>query len=152
MVTWLPACVVASECCKFTLSPLNFIGERIIRPLRSFGNKITVRFTALVTRIAIGLRYVWILLWGTVAIICCVVVFHYPGLQLPDCIDFQLFDNMHPFEQYDLKYSQRFWFERYEMVRIFFTCISFCNYVIHVCIRCHEHCLNLDTCDTCVYM
>ncbi|XP_019696069.1 protein dispatched isoform X2 [Harpegnathos saltator] len=116
MITWLPACVVVSERYKFTLSSRNFISERIIRPLRSFRDKVTVGLTALLIKMVIGLRCIWILSLGTAAIACCIVVFRYPGLQLPDYIDFQLFDNTHPFEQYDLMYSQRFWFERYEMV------------------------------------
>ncbi|XP_014475788.1 PREDICTED: protein dispatched isoform X1 [Dinoponera quadriceps] len=116
MITWLPACVIVSERCKCTLSLPKFISERIIRPLRSFGDKVAAGFTAFLTKIVIGLRCIWILSLGTMTIACCIIVFHYPGLQLPDYIDFQLFDNTHPFEQYDLIFSQRFWFERYEMV------------------------------------
>ncbi|XP_029177089.1 protein dispatched-like [Nylanderia fulva] len=117
MITWLPACVVVSEHCKFaTLSPLNFITRKIIRPLQSLGDKVTKGFTAFLTGIVISLRWLLLLSLGTIAIICCIIVFHHPGLQVPDYIDFQLFHNTHPFERYDLKYSQKFWFERYEMI------------------------------------
>ncbi|XP_072754986.1 protein dispatched isoform X2 [Anoplolepis gracilipes] len=117
MITWLPACVVVAEHCKLaTLSPVNFITRKIIRPLRSLGDKVTIRFTSFLTGIVIRLRWLWLLSLGTMAIACCIIVFHHPGLQLPDYIDLQLFHNTHPFERYDLIYSQRFWFERYEMI------------------------------------
>ncbi|GAB1869493.1 Protein dispatched-like protein 1 [Camponotus japonicus] len=117
MITWLPACVIVSEHCKLTtLSPVNFITRKIIRPLRSLGNKVTVGFTVFLTGIVIRLRFLWLLTLGTMAIACCIIVFHRPGLELPDYIDFQLFHNTHPFERYDLIYSQRFWFERHEMI------------------------------------
>lgn len=117
MITWLPACVVVSERCKFALSSLNFVSERIIRPLRSVGERATAGLGAFLIEIVLGLRHLWILSLGPVAIACCVIVFRNPGLQLPDCVDLQLFDYAHPFEQYDLVYSERFWFERYEKVR-----------------------------------
>ncbi|XP_018362841.1 PREDICTED: protein dispatched isoform X1 [Trachymyrmex cornetzi] len=117
MITWLPACVIVSEHCKLsTLSPVNFITRRIIRPLRSLGDKVTVGFTTFLTGLVLRLRWFWLLSLAFMASACCSVVFHYPGLQLPDYMDFQLFHDTHPFEQYDLVYSRRFWFERYEMV------------------------------------
>ncbi|XP_011863762.1 PREDICTED: protein dispatched-like [Vollenhovia emeryi] len=119
MTTWLPACVVVSEHCKLSaLSPVNFITRRIIRPLRSLGDKVTIGFTTCLTGLVIRLRWFWLLSLGIMSIACCSVVFHYPGLQLPDYkdyMDFQLFHRTHPFEQYDLLYTQRFWFERFEM-------------------------------------
>lgn len=119
MITWLPACVIVSEHCKLsTLSPVNFI-TRKIRPLRSLGDKITVAFTTFLTELVLRLRWFWVLSLGIMAIACCSVVFHYPGLQLTDNMDFQLFHDKHPFEQYDLVYSRRFEFERSEMVPIF---------------------------------
>lgn len=121
MVTWLPACIVVSEYCKLTtLSPVNFITRKIIRPLRSFEDRMTTGFSTILTEIVIRLRWFWLLSLGAIATACCVVVFRYPGLQLPNYIDFQLFDNTHPFERYDLVYSRKFWFERYEMVFICF--------------------------------
>ena len=117
MVTWLPACVIVSEHCQF-YSPVNFITRKIIRPLRSLGDKVTVAFTAFLTGIVIRLRWLWLFSLGTMAIACCIIVFHNPGLQLPD-MDFQLFHNQHLFERYDLIYTRRFWFERYEMVGLY---------------------------------
>ncbi|XP_012280511.1 protein dispatched [Orussus abietinus] len=115
MITWLPASVVVSEHCRLTaLSPANFIARKIIRPFRIFTDKITVGFGKFLVRLAINLRWLWLLGLGTIAIAACTVVFRYPGLQLPDSPDFQLFDSSHPFEQYDLVYARRFWFEKLE--------------------------------------
>ena len=113
MITWLPACVVVSERFKLGfLSPANFITRKIIRPLRLFGDKITIGFNTILARIVINFRWCWLLSLGIIAILCCIIVFHYPGLQLPDTADFQLFDSSHPFEKYDLVYSRKFWFEK----------------------------------------
>lgn len=131
MTTWIPACVVVAEHCKLTtLSPVNFITRKIIRPLRALGDKVTVGFTTSLTKLVLHLRWFWLVSLGITAVACCGVVFYYPGLQLPDYMDFQLFHDTHPFEQYDLVYSRRFWFERYEMVPIshlFYRCICITN-------------------------
>lgn len=119
MITWLPACVVVSEHCRITtLSPASFITRKIIRPVRIFADKIALTFSIFLTKIAIGLRWFWLASLGALATAGCIVVFHSPGLQLPDTPDFQLFETSHPFEQYDLIYSQQFWFEKQEMVII----------------------------------
>ncbi|OAD58699.1 Protein dispatched like protein 1, partial [Eufriesea mexicana] len=117
MITWLPACVVVSERFKLgVLSPANFITRKIIRPLRLFGDKVALTFNTFLTRIVINFRWCWLLSLGIIAIICCIIVFQYPGLQLPDTADFQLFDSSHPFEKYDLVYSRKFWFEKHETI------------------------------------
>ncbi|KAG7206137.1 hypothetical protein KM043_003529 [Ampulex compressa] len=117
MITWLPACVVVSEHCRLTaLSPANFLTRKIIRPLRLFADKVAIGFSTFLTRMVIRLRWFWLVCLGAVAIACCIVVFQYPGLQLPDTVDFQLFDSSHPFEQYDLFYARQFRFERHEMI------------------------------------
>jgi len=126
MITWIPACMIVSEHCKLSvLSPVNFITRKIIRPVRSLGDKVTIRFTTFLTELVLLLRWFWLPGLGIMAIACCSVVFYYPGLQLPDYMDFQLFYDIHPFEQYDLVYSQKFWFEQNEMVSIFHLFISY---------------------------
>lgn len=116
MVTWLPASVVVSEHCHITLlSPANFMVRKIYRPLRIFVGKIANDFGKLLSRIAIELRWIWLFILGTTALGAGLVVFRYPGLQLPDSPDFQLFDSSHMFEKYDLVFSQRFWFEKIGM-------------------------------------
>ncbi|XP_012258366.2 protein dispatched [Athalia rosae] len=116
MVTWLPASVVISEHCHFTiLSPANFMVRKIYRPLRIFIGKIANDFGKVLSRIAIELRWVWLVILGSTAVAASFIVFRYPGLQLPDSPEFQLFDSSHLFEKYDLVFSQRFWFEKVEM-------------------------------------
>ncbi|XP_026674995.1 protein dispatched [Ceratina calcarata] len=115
MITWLPACVVISEQIKLRfLSPANFITRKVIRPLRLLGDKVAVGFNSLLTRTVLDFRWCWLSSLGITAMTCCIVVFQYPGLQLPDSADFQLFEISHPFEKYDLVYSRKFWFERHE--------------------------------------
>ncbi|XP_076237082.1 protein dispatched [Calliopsis andreniformis] len=117
MVTWLPACVVVSERLRTNLlSPANFLTRKIIRPLRLFGDKIAIGFNTSLTKTVIQFRWCWLLSLGAIAIICCIIVFQYPGLQLPDTAEFQLFESSHSFEKYDLIYSRNFWFEKREMV------------------------------------
>ncbi|XP_076619865.1 protein dispatched isoform X1 [Colletes latitarsis] len=117
MVTWLPACVVLSE--QFNLNvlpPANYIVRKIIRPLRLFEHKLSLGFNTFLTKIVINFRWCWLFSLGSMAAICCIIVFQYPGLQLPDTADFQLFDSSHTFERYDLIYSRKFWFEKHETI------------------------------------
>lgn len=46
-----------------------------------------------------------------------IVVFYKPKLQLPDSPDFKLFVGSHPFEVYDTKFKNNFWFEKAYTVR-----------------------------------
>lgn len=117
MVTWLPASVVVSEHCRFViLSPANFMVRKIIRPLKITMGKVSVGFSNTLTKIVIGLRWLWLPILGAAALAGGMVVFNYPGLRLPDSPNFQLFDSSHQFERYDLLYKRKFWFEKLEMV------------------------------------
>ncbi|KAH9634250.1 hypothetical protein HF086_012712 [Spodoptera exigua] len=55
----------------------------------------------------------FVIVLGAIGIGSVVIVFYYPGLQLPDLNQFQLFQTSHPFEQYDMVYSSKFLFERF---------------------------------------
>lgn len=64
MITWLPACVVVSERFKLgILSPANFITRKIVRPLRLFGDKITIGFNSFLIKIVINFRCVGYSVW-----------------------------------------------------------------------------------------
>lgn len=116
MVTWLPACVVIAEKWHLSfLTPAHFIVRKIIRPLKLFMNRISNRYSHCLAQFSVGLRWFWFMVLGAVAIAGISIIFHYPGLQLPDSPNFQLFDSSHPFEQYELIYAKRFWFEKLEM-------------------------------------
>lgn len=93
--------------------------RKIIRPLRLFSEKVVTKLNDFLANLVIRLRWFWLVILSAIAIGGCVVVFRYPGLRVPDSQSFQLFDESHLFETYDLVYSKKFWFERKEMVRIF---------------------------------
>ncbi|XP_014204932.1 protein dispatched [Copidosoma floridanum] len=115
MVTWLPASVIVAE--RFGanfMSSENFVAQKIIRPLWSLVDKAEHLFTNCLIKTVLSLKWFWFSFLLSVAIGSCLIVFHYPGLRLPDTPDFQLFTSSHPFEQYDLFYVKRFHFEKTE--------------------------------------
>lgn len=59
-------------------------------------------------------RYVVIVVFLLTAIVSGFVVFHRPGLRLPEAQDFQVFTADHIFEAYDLRYQNEFWSNRYD--------------------------------------
>lgn len=63
------------------------------------------------------LRWLWLILFAGVAIGSAVIVLYSPKLRLPDSKNFHLFESKHPFEQYVIKYRDKFWYERLEKVR-----------------------------------
>ncbi|KAJ8665715.1 hypothetical protein QAD02_007377 [Eretmocerus hayati] len=116
MITWFPACVVAAE--KFGRSEVcsrAFILQRISVFLRRQVDKTIQWFTKALIKTAVSMSWMWSSLLLAIGIGSCLVVFYYPGIQLPDSPNFQLFDISHPFEQYDMVYKIRFGFERQEM-------------------------------------
>lgn len=116
MVTWLPASVVIAENCRLSfLTPAHFVVRKIIRPLRLFVDRVSNGYSHCLAQFSVSLRWLWFMSLGGIAIAGISVIFRYPGLQLPDSPNFQLFDSSHPFEQYELIYAKRFWFERLEM-------------------------------------
>lgn len=60
----------------------------------------------------ISITYCLIFFAGIVGIGCGVVVLYKPGLQLPENSHFQLFVSNHPFEIYNSKLKNEFWFEK----------------------------------------
>lgn len=110
MFTWFPACVVIAEhsCWNsyFLLKWAKFRNfrvalERFWKTMESFLIYVTLKF-----------RYFWIVFLSILSIVGLIIVVKYPGMQLPESLDFQLFHSSHPFEQYDLTYKQKFWYER----------------------------------------
>lgn len=61
-------------------------------------------------------KWLWLFLFSTLAIASALVVFYYPKLRLPDSRNFRLFQSSNLFEQYDIKYKDKFWFERLRKV------------------------------------
>uniref|UniRef100_A0A2H1WI69 SFRICE_029757 n=1 Tax=Spodoptera frugiperda TaxID=7108 RepID=A0A2H1WI69_SPOFR len=118
------------------LQSSNLSYETLVIPAMDFGLKnalfdlwtmkhsiTTMAVTTLTTAVAFLASYVSYIpaincfsvfaVMGAIGIGSLVVVFYYPGLQLPDLKQFQLFQTSHPFEQYDMVYSSKFLFERF---------------------------------------
>lgn len=74
----------------------------------------------------IRLRWVWLFVFSSLAIGSAVIILYYPKLRLPDSKNFHLFESKHLFEQYDIKYKDKLWFERLEKVCIGFQELVFC--------------------------
>ncbi|KAK4871478.1 hypothetical protein RN001_015602 [Aquatica leii] len=125
MMTWLPACIVIEEnfytkcssiknwCSPFILSYRKF-WERFLKfktflPLKLWNDR-----EEIVVGGVMRFRYCWFVVLTLISIGSAVVVLYYPKLQLPNSPEFQLLDSSHPFEQYDLIYKNRFWFQRSE--------------------------------------
>ncbi|RZF40076.1 hypothetical protein LSTR_LSTR002479 [Laodelphax striatellus] len=109
MVTWLPACVVIAErVCWPALVTL----PAFMQSTYAAWNNLSLTLNSLLVSSVLRLRYVWIVFCGSVAVGSVIIVFYWPKLKLPDSADFQLFTSNHPFEQYDMVYRKKFWFER----------------------------------------
>ncbi|XP_049846062.1 protein dispatched [Schistocerca gregaria] len=115
MVTWLPASVVVSEywCCRSRF-PFRWLRSENVC---SCGGRF-LSFDKLVVTVVLKFKYMWLTMLGILALISVVIVFWWPRFSLPDTRDFQLFDSSHPFEQYELYYSEKFLFERINKVGI----------------------------------
>lgn len=109
MITWLPASVSFIE--RTTIwSPTcwKLFTSHLFNAINSIGNA----FESLIIAAIENCPHIWILLLGSVGVVSGFIVFYWPRLQLPDSPDFKLFESTHPFEVYDTRYRQQFWFEK----------------------------------------
>ena len=125
MVTWIPATIVihekwCSECCtcyspdfyakqKGCLYHLSTIPNRAYFYISDLSR---VFFDQILPCVVIKLRYLWIPLFGLLGAGGIIVVFYYPRLKLPWSNEFQVFAHDHPFEVYDFRMKELFWFEK----------------------------------------
>lgn len=117
MMTWLPASVSLAErlpcsllCAKFCYTRLH----KSLKAMRAFGE----RLEKVILRLIMCVPWLWIGLFGGVGLLSAVIVFYWPGLQLPNSPDFKLFVSSHPFEVYESQYKNKFWFEKSFMVSV----------------------------------
>lgn len=111
MMTWLPATVSMAERLPCSILCTKVFYNRLhksFKALREFGE----RLESVLIRLVMCVPWLWIGLFGTVGVLSAVVVFYWPGLQLPESPDFKLFVSTHPFEVYESQYKSRFWFEK----------------------------------------
>lgn len=114
MLTWLPACVVISERWGWTsfLSVQCKSCDTRLRSCKHMLDRFWVCMEKFLLVITLKYKYFWFVSLTLTAAVALIIVLKYPGLQLPESADFQLFQSKHPFEQYDMVYKQKFWFER----------------------------------------
>ncbi|XP_038057504.1 protein dispatched homolog 1-like [Patiria miniata] len=62
----------------------------------------------LIPYLVLKLRFIWIILFLLLMTGAAIVVFFYPGFQVPSSSNFQFFVDSHYFEQYDLVYGDQF--------------------------------------------
>ncbi|KAF6205920.1 hypothetical protein GE061_020096 [Apolygus lucorum] len=104
LILWAPASLVISE----KLPSIRLIPASIMAAVTSTSQSVRNTLFTLVMRF----RYVWLLLFSSMALISIPVIFYYPRFRLSDSTDLQLFASSHLFEQYDMVFKDRFHFER----------------------------------------
>lgn len=112
MITWLPASVSIMErlfasrmCCQQHLS------QKLLNACKKSINRFCELFEERITQSIMNYAYVWIFIFTVLGASSAIIVFWYPGLQLPQKPNFQLFVSHHPFEVY-AKLKHLFWFEK----------------------------------------
>ena len=86
-----------SKCCRF----LGKICSLCLTPIR-------FSFNQILPIIIVKLRFIWLLVFGTLGIGGALIVFKYPGLQLPSSSDFQILTDDNYLELWDSTYSNLF--------------------------------------------
>ncbi len=125
MITWIPAVIVIYEkwCsdCLVCYSPDIYTSKRgLCFYLCKIPYKIyymisdwsRIFFEKILPCLIVKLRYFWILLYGCISLAGILIIFYYPSLKLPSSNEFQVFSMDHPFEVYDFKIKDQFWFEK----------------------------------------
>lgn len=117
MMTWLPASVSLAERLPCSLVSSKWLyGQRLHKSFKA-ARELAERTESFLIRLIMCVPWLWIGLFGVVGILSGVIVFYWPGLQLPESPDFKLFVSSHPFEVYETQYKSRFWFEKSFAVR-----------------------------------
>lgn len=111
MVSWLPISVFILDV-KLCKNKTNIL-EMLHMSLNEIWDDTRVVLNRFIITCVTKLHIVFVIVLGATGIYSIVVVFYTPGLQLPDSKQFQLFQTSHPFEQYDINYSDKFLFERF---------------------------------------
>ncbi|XP_063532418.1 protein dispatched [Cydia strobilella] len=110
MITWLPVSVFIMDV-KLCQNNIKFL-EVLKKSINEIWDDARIVLNRFIITCVTKFHIVFVLGLGGLGIYSIVVVFYSPGLQLPDSRQFQLFQTSHPFEQYDMRYSDKFIFER----------------------------------------
>jgi predicted RND superfamily exporter protein len=115
MITWFPAAVSISEriYCFSRSWFINFgYFNAHIDKFFKFYSQLSSRVENLIVKLVIEYSLIWIVSLGSFGIISAYFVLQWPKLELPDTPNFRLFVEEHPFEVYEAKYKDFFWFEK----------------------------------------
>ncbi|XP_030038448.2 protein dispatched [Manduca sexta] len=110
MVSWLPVSVFIIDV-KLCTSNKNLFGV-VHKTISEVWEDIRIVLNRFIIMCVTKLHVAIVVILGAIGMGSIFIVFHSPGLQLPDSKQFQIFQTSHPFEQYDLQYRDKFLFER----------------------------------------
>ena len=127
MITWLPATVSIMERLLTCNSCTKLQVQKLLLKLNKSISRCCHSFEAIIINAVMHYATYWIAFFGIIGACSAVIVLYYPGLQLPESAHFQLFVSKHPFEIYNSKLKNEFWFEKSMSVSwiIYFTLITF---------------------------
>lgn len=109
----LPSCIVLlSSQHRQNIMLFDFGSVDKLLSIERMLHQIQTKFNAWLLKIVFRFRWIWIILFFTLGLLSAIVLWIWPGIKLPESVEFQLFRESHPFEQYDLIYKNQFWFER----------------------------------------
>lgn len=112
-VSLLPACIVLlSSRARHNIIVFDFGSVDKLLLMEQMLRKIQTSFNAWLLKMVFRLRWAWIIFYFILGLLSITIIWIWPGMKLPESVEFQLFRESHPFEQYDLVYKNQFWFER----------------------------------------
>ncbi|KAM8706152.1 hypothetical protein ACLKA7_010437 [Drosophila subpalustris] len=112
MITWLPASVsIMERLFASRMSCQQHLAQKLINACKKSINRFCELFEERITHCIINYAFLWLILFAILGAASAIIVFWYPGLQLPEKQYFQLFVSHHPFEVYT-KLRHQFWFEK----------------------------------------
>jgi len=121
-VSLLPACIVLlSSKRRHSIVILDVGSTDKLLSMEQMLRRIQTSFNAWLLKIVFRFRWAWIIFYFSLGLLSMTVIWIWPGMKLPESVEFQLFRESHPFEQYDLIYKNQFWFERILRVSLFLT-------------------------------
>lgn len=117
-VSLLPSCIVilsSQHRHNIVLFDIGSIDKLLL--IEQMLHRVQASFNTWLLKIVFRFRWIWITLFFILGLLSVSIIWIWPGMKLPESIEFQLFRETHPFEQYDLIYKNQFWFERILRVR-----------------------------------
>ncbi|KAH8311271.1 hypothetical protein KR044_005299 [Drosophila immigrans] len=112
MITWLPASVsIMERLFASRMSCQQHMFQKLINACKKSINRFCEIFEERITHSIMNYAFLWLIIFAILGTGSAIIVFWYPGLQLPEKPHLQLFVSHHPFEIYS-KLRHQFWFEK----------------------------------------